>query len=368
MEQDVIRVDRMTAPSLSRTDEGGLRGDAVVSRIGVFSYRNADGTERRELRHPDDVFRSDSLDTLRGIPVTIDHPAELVTADTAKDLQVGSVLENYRIDGRHIVAPMTVTTRDGVEAVQDGRRELSLGYRVDLVEEEGTYNGEAYTHRQTNVRYNHLALVAAGRAGSARINLDGASVCQSPEQEIAMSDKTLERVTLDGISYDAAPEVAKALEKAQKAEAKARADADEQRADMQKQIDTKQAEVDELKAKVKDMEDKRGDAAIDAMVKDRVALLAEAGKVVTDDLSELTPRQIREKVIAARHDGINLSEKSDDYVAARYDAVIEAVKADKAGDQVRKSTPSRADSPTDHRADMLGAFQAMSKPKSKEAH
>jgi hypothetical protein len=71
----------------TRTDEGYIRADAIVTRVGVLTYRNKDGTLRRELRHPDDVFSAESLASLKLIPVTNEHPpGRLVNADNAKEL------------------------------------------------------------------------------------------------------------------------------------------------------------------------------------------------------------------------------------------------------------------------------------------
>mgnify|MGYP000088398843 FL=1 len=39
------------------TDEGFLKTTAITTRTGVFTYKNLDGSLRKELRHPDDVFQ-----------------------------------------------------------------------------------------------------------------------------------------------------------------------------------------------------------------------------------------------------------------------------------------------------------------------
>jgi uncharacterized protein len=75
--EQATRYDTFQIPKVQKTKEGYLRGDAVGSRAGVFVYYNLDGSIRRELRHPDDIFTKTSLDTLKMIPVTLDHPSEL---------------------------------------------------------------------------------------------------------------------------------------------------------------------------------------------------------------------------------------------------------------------------------------------------
>ena len=79
--------DWMTTP-FTRTAEGFLTGRAIVTSIGVFTYQYADGTVLRELRLPEEVFASESLDTMKLKPVTNEHPDGFVTPENQKDLQV----------------------------------------------------------------------------------------------------------------------------------------------------------------------------------------------------------------------------------------------------------------------------------------
>jgi hypothetical protein len=368
---DQIRIDRNTMPRMEKTPEGYLRGRAIVTRTGVFRYLNQDGSERLELRHPDDILRDDSLSTLRQIPVTVDHPGELVNVDNAATLSVGLTGETVTVDGQHIVAPITITGKSGIDAVAQGIRELSLGYRVDLKEEAGEYNGQPYTHRQTNVRYNHCAIVAQARAGQmARINLDGAAVL-SVETDHKEAKPMTVKVNLDGIEYDAAPEVKKALEKVNADLATANADAARTKADMQKEYDALKGKMDALKEEMDKMKEDRGDAAIAQMVKARVDLLSRAGKLIDVTAhADATDRAIMEAAIKARNDKADMTGKSDDYVAARFDAVIEAVEA--SGDGIRKQAEkvgaradANADAKPDARADASATILNMWKKEAK---
>lgn len=158
------------------TEEGYVKGRCIVTRCGVFLYKNADGTIRKELRHPEDVSDIESLESMKMIPIVDGHPSErLVNADNSKRLSVGYTGELVEDEYPYIIANMVVTDRTAVSKIKDKKRnQLSLGYTVDLIPEEGNYNGEPYDYRQTNIRYNHLALVDEARAGpEARIVLDG---------------------------------------------------------------------------------------------------------------------------------------------------------------------------------------------------
>ena len=102
---DVARFDRgQVKGDAFVTDEGYIKANAVVTRTGVFLYKNPDGTVRNELRHPDDVLKNDSLNSMKMIPVTNGHPQErLITAENAKRLAIGYTGETITHDGEFIL-------------------------------------------------------------------------------------------------------------------------------------------------------------------------------------------------------------------------------------------------------------------------
>lgn len=191
------------------TEEGFIKGKAIVTRCGVFLYKNADGTIRRELRHPDDVMLSDSLESIKLIPIVDGHPPErLVTSENSQRLSVGYTGEFVEMDSPYVIANLVITDKKIVEKVKDKKKnELSLGYTVDLLPLPGVYNGEPYDYKQTNIRYNHLALVDEARAGpEARIALDGDDAVLITQEEFVMSDakkdsKKQRKVKIDAEEY-----------------------------------------------------------------------------------------------------------------------------------------------------------------------
>jgi len=157
-----VRLARVDA-----TPQGGLAAGANLTRVGVFTYTKADGTRVRELRHPDEVFKPESLATLKGAPLTIGHPG-MVTPDRYRELNVGHVADDVRRDDRFVAATVRIQDAAAVAAVKAGDLvEVSCGYTADVVPETGVFNGEEYDAVQRNVRYNHAALLPAGggRAG-----------------------------------------------------------------------------------------------------------------------------------------------------------------------------------------------------------
>ncbi len=132
MSKAQIRFDTIQFPKMHTTEEGYLRGKATVTRVGVFDYH-----VRKELRHPDEVFNADSLKTLKMIPVTNDHPRELIKADNASKYQVGFTGEHYDVNSSSVIVTLTVTDKATIDQIKAGKHQVSMGYTCDVIEEKG---------------------------------------------------------------------------------------------------------------------------------------------------------------------------------------------------------------------------------------
>lgn len=316
-----VALDNFAFPVVKKTPEGYLKGEAIVTKTGVFKYRNQDGTYRYELRHPDEVFKAESLETLKGVPITIDHPNEFVNAENSSSLMVGLTGESINIDGDFIVSSISITDQKGVKEVTNGKQELSMAYSHDRIEESGEYLGAPYTHKQTNIQYNHLAIVDRGRAGrSARIiTMDGIDYDiddynNNNEEVNTMSEKELNKIV----------ERLSAIESTMKENQ----DADNAMAldDAKKKIDLLQGELDGLNSKLAEAvksNDESDESVIQAKVKERVDVMVKAKNVVAlDNADELTNREIMEAVIKSTAKDADLEGKTDAYIAGRFDAIV----------------------------------------------
>jgi hypothetical protein len=330
-----IRFDA-TEFTIQETEEGFLKGVAKVTRTGIFKYVNPDGTTRRELRHPDDVFNYDSLQSMKMIPITDLHPAEgVVNIDNAKQLAVGFTGENIQHDGVFISLPISITTKQGVEAVKvKNRKQLSLGYNLDLERTPGTFNGDDYDCRQRNIRYNHLALVTKGRAGeNVRINIDSLiEVDEDTTDKTINKSKgvTMPKIRLDGIEYEASQEVINALEKVNAEVVTLRAglvEKDNSISKMRADADTMKANLDKAVNEVKELP-----AVISKAVKERIALeiiaLDSLPEEKTKEISKLTDVDIRKLVILEKFPEAKLDGENEVYIRARFDAACEVKKVE----------------------------------------
>jgi hypothetical protein len=325
-----VRWDRATIRKATRTPEGFLKADATVTRTGVFEYRNADGSLRKELRHPDDVMDGVSLDSMKMIPVTNGHPPErIVTSETARYYQVGATGENIRPDGQFVVSPLVITDGDAIAEIERGRSQVSLGYEVDLLPERGKFRGDDYDFRQTNIRYNHLALVDEARAGDeAIIHLDSADAMSEGiierQTEPQSQEEHMGKFNIDGIPYEAAQEVINHVGKET-----ARADAAEKElAETKKALATAEGERDAHKDELDKLKKADNSDAVQTAVKARRELERKAEKVLKGDgevkVDELSDRDLMVATVKKVHADADMAEKSDEYVQARFDAVVEA--------------------------------------------
>lgn len=168
----VIRLDSMPLGQAYFTPEGYLKDRPILTSTGIFEYKNPDGSIRRELRLPEEVFKAESLASYKGKPIIITHDAGLVTKDNVHQHQIGTILSDGYRSGNDVRAEIIIHDTDGMKDC--GLKELSLGYELTVEETPGVWEGQAYDVIQRDILINHLALVREARAGEqARLNLDG---------------------------------------------------------------------------------------------------------------------------------------------------------------------------------------------------
>lgn len=351
--QDAINYE--TNPA-EKTAEGFLIARAPVTSIGVFSYKNPDGSERRELRLPEEVFAEDSLASLKMKPLTLLHPDEKVTPENVGELSVGSVGSDVTSDSYRVYVSLTATKKDAVEAVENGSaRSLSCGYDCDIEWTSGTWMGMKYDCIQRNIRYNHVALVPVPRAGDGNaIRMDSAGTPTLPdmnkhENNTNQEDK-MDKIHLDGADYQAEPQVIAAYNKAvdradglEKELDKARTDSKEQLDKLTAEKSTVEAERDSIKERLDAME-KEMPGKIEKAIKDRLELVGKATAAGVEVKADMADSDIKKAVISKVFPSANLDGKDEAYIAARFDCACElsATKSDE------KSRKDAADIPSEN--------------------
>lgn len=326
-------IDYATKPA-EKTAEGFLIARAPVTSVGVFTYRNADGTSRYELRLPEEVFAEESLASLKMKPLTLLHPDQAVTPQNIDELSVGSVGSEVDTDSYRVYMSLAVTKADAISAVENGSaRALSCGYTCDIEWTSGTWMGVHYDCIQRNIRYNHVALVPAARAGDGNaIRMDGFGELEKlPENYNQTNEEkmNLKTIHLDGADFQAEPQVIAALDKAQsradaaeKELAQLRADSKAASENAEKEKATITAERDTYKERLDAME-KEMPGKIEAAVKARLDIVGKAtaaGVEVRDDMADT---DIKKAVVKKYYPNANFDGQSEDYLNARFDCACE---------------------------------------------
>lgn len=341
---DVLRFDQSSMGSAQiDADTGWIRDSPILTRCGIFSYTRRDGRVVREYRPADEVFHKDSLASLRGVPMTVDHPGKMVGAKD-KVQTIGTALSEGRQDGNDLRGDIIIHTPHAIGT----RRDLSLGYKVRLDETPGIFEGQPYDVVQRNIRYNHLAVVNSGRAGNSRLRLDseGNQDYDETERNDSMSDTVnTASVRIDGIEYKVPPQVKVAFDKSETA-----LTAEKGRADTSDAM--KDTAIAAQKKAEGEIEQVRKDAATN--VRARLELEAKAKDLKVEFKADAKDRDIKEAVIrkVRNDDKLVLTEKSDGYVDAAYELALEAKPRtdSNAGEQRKQITgnsPSREDSRQD---------------------
>ncbi len=378
------RFDVGAVSRVERTSQGYLRCDGRITRTGVFTYRDGRGGIRRELRLPEEVFTNDALESFALAPLTNDHPGEELSAKNTGKFQVGSIV-GPRQDGEFVEARIQVTDAKTIDAIEGGKQELSCGYLSDVEETagitmgiEGVPDGLTFDGIQRNIRGNHVALVDSGRAGpgaSLRLDSDDAVlVADEPIKEKPRADapdsgdKPMKKIRIDGVDYEVSESAFQAITKSQGAFADLQKASEETRTALEGANARADKAEEDLAAEKKAREDAEDPATIRKAIDDRLGIERDATPILGDEvkLDGMTDDEIRSAVVVkTAKDAETVKTRLDGcdpaYLAARYDAAIEAFEPQKRGKgalaAVKKGADAAAhtDSADDARARMIEA-------------
>ena len=339
---------------------GYLVADAYPTKAGVFVYRNPDtGVTTRELRHEDDVFDPASMESLKHRPIVHEHPANPMHSRNTRILSRGHVGENVeRAEGDHLKANVIVTDAELIEKMNGkGKRQLSCGYTADVVEEKGKYKGLTYDHRQTKIRYNHLAAVWKGRAGpTAQIHLDADDAVVEdlhldsggdPGDPKPVGEETMtikRKITavqhgdaqtayrMDGVEIEYEDKSEKAVEAlndrldAANAHIKVVTDAFDDEAKKKKK-----AEGERDQAVEDGKKSSHDHARLDALADARADVKGVAAHMGLKDFNALSNQDIRKGVVALKNPKLNVNELSDENIEGRFGMICDTIMEENKG-------------------------------------
>jgi len=179
------------------TSVGALRCRARVLAVGVMAYSDAelgslaDGSgSGGMLVTLDSLAEPRSLRSLEGVPVVIDQHTWLDNADAQGPVTVGYGAGAPGVEPPYLLADLVITERSAIDRIKARQiAEVSTGYEADSVPEQGDYDGQAYVGRQTQIRYNHIALLPAGGGrGGHDVRILNSNPPPPKQQEAVMAD------------------------------------------------------------------------------------------------------------------------------------------------------------------------------------
>jgi hypothetical protein len=304
------------------TPEGYLVVDATLSRTGIYEYSAGEMRRMgvpiadkvpneaivRIYRDGKEVFDADALKSFELKPATIKHPSKQVDRGSFRDLMHGVIGAPVVADGAHTRTKVQLMSDQSIKLFRRGQTQLSAGYTAVLDMTPGRApDGTPYDGRQTKIVGNHVALVPAGRAGTAQLG-DTVAVTDGAKD---MAD---EKTHVDAVAFG---------------------ELKQQHADMTLQLDALKKERDSLAGEVEAL---KGSAVSDEEIKKRIAdgvaaeLAARDSRArVVDKAKQLAPRltvsdsdserTIMEQAIKAHRSDVVFDGQSDDFVRGMFDSL-----------------------------------------------
>lgn len=180
-----------------------------ISRAGVFPYMGRSISDECEPDKIYYVYRSadtlaKSVDTWDNPPKPFINDHEMLGEGFSKvdDRPVQGVIHNPVFEDDTLYADISVYSESLKDKIENGKKELSLGYFCKYRKEKGIYKGQAYDYVQEDMVGNHIALVDNGRCGSevrvfdSKCTMDSLDLINSFESE---DDADLKKNASDGI-------------------------------------------------------------------------------------------------------------------------------------------------------------------------
>lgn len=332
--------DRVSFPINSQremTPEGYLKVPGRVARVGVQQYLASElGLKDRPLgqivnvyRPPAEVFDPVSLASYDNKDVTIDHPDDLVNAQTFKQVTAGHAISPGRQDvddPDYVVVDLLIKDQYAIDAINQNKEELSAGYTSEYRYAPGIAPcGTAYEFIQYTITINHIALCDQARAGHLARLFDRQPKGVTPMYKVVLDSGARVEVADEATqqliqsSMDALKKrVSDAEEGQEKAEA-AKDEAEQKKEEAEAKSDAKDEEIAALK-------EKSSEDAISKRLADVVAARDSAIKIAGAEFSCDAVDPLKIKRAALDSAGIKCrkypswDKAPDAYLAAYFDA------------------------------------------------
>jgi len=246
--------------------------DNPISKVGIFPYLGSEidpggslGLDAEKIyriyRPAEELDNQECVDSFKLVPWVIDHEMvgdRLGGSDTKRIEGVTGEKVYFDPIDKFLKANLRVFSRNLKEILENGKKELSIGYvsRYDMTP--GIFDGEPYDGVQRDLRGNHLALVREGRAGKdvrvldsrLKTTLDSKKVMKEIKEmkDSEMSEEKAEEIAKDELTLESlAEKLVKIEEVLAKLLAEEKAEAEQMATEDRDEIEEVAPQLDEKK-------------------------------------------------------------------------------------------------------------------------
>jgi len=253
-------------------DENGfvLVANRPISKVGVFDYL---GSSIGDTDNPDKIYRvyrpaeelssQDTIESFKLVPWIDEHEMLGNDGTPAEDKGIqGTTGEDIYFEDDTLYGNLKVYSDSLKNRIENGKKELSLGYKCKYKFESGVFNGEKYDAIQTELRGNHIATVENGRMGKEVAVCDSAIVTFDYNDLTTKGDKPVMDEEVKKMLIELTKKVDALSEKIKADEVVE--DSEEEKVEDTEMEETKDSDMEEEKA-ASDMEEEKKKVAQDAI-------------------------------------------------------------------------------------------------------
>lgn len=354
----IHRAEPIDLNKVNRTSEGFLKLNAVPARTGDYEYLAWEVSELFPLANFNDVLighiteaeMKKALDSFKGAIVTNDHPWPFVGIENIRDVQVGHMGDSVKLENGLVKQAAYITNSSTIVEIETGKQELSIGYIANLTKNDNPSQGDPHFFIE-DIQINHVAVVAEGRGGEdVRLNHSktGSSdasplffgswrVCN--QKPLANKEKPMPKVMIHGVSFEVEQQVADALAAEQGKQNAELDDLKTQVANEKSARETVEAERDALQAKNDELKTHSTPEALQQAIDDELGF-AEKVKQVNSNYDHkigCDRVQVMRDELQNAHPDEDLGDKSDAYIEARFDILLNSKSSQPGAGPVEKA-------------------------------
>lgn len=379
----ITRYDSSTVSAITKDPITGYihARNVPIARAGVFKYLKPDGTVRHEAKLPEDILSDSTVASANNKPITDNHPENeagqriLVDKSNTNTLMKGLTASNAHVDEADgtVRVDLTITNPDLINKVDNGKRQLSIGFQTQVVPQSGVYKNTEYDSVQKDITINHVAVVDVAREGP-DISLDRSVVGDSAEmigelddfskekgqkpqmdfEKVRIGDQTIKVATDDAdklIKFDS--DNSAKQKKINDLDAQIKKLTDERDAlksgseQADKDKSEAQAKADSLEKELQDYRNKFEGDGFQKAVDERMALIDNVKSVVGDSFDPHGKTDKEMKIEAIKHvdgDASDVDGQNDTYIDAYFKSIMNRKKSHFVGATVHDFKGDSADS------------------------